>query len=457
MLKLVEASGPVRNVEAEAAVLGGVLCENSLIDKVADILRPEDFFEDLHGRIFSAIVREYSLGRGVTPVTLKSYFEDDAALKSVGGMGYLVTLTGSGAMPLMAVSSAEQVAEMAKRRRLVDGLTRAAALAADMNATNEEVIAEADAAIAPDEDRNSGIVQTSAHDAFWEMIADGENNDPGVTAPALPAFNEAMGPARRHHLCILAGRPGMGKTCAAMSYAISAAEAGNGVLFVSLEMSRIELMQRAASDMLFDGQHGVPYSAIRDNNLTDNARRRLHDCGRRVRELPLNIVDASSLTVGRLNMIVRRYKRRMEAKGTPLRLVVVDYLQLLRPDHRTSSPVEAVSEVSRGLKGIAKMHDLAVIALAQLNRAVEGRDDKRPKLMDLRDSGQIEQDADAVMFLYRDEYYLRQAGDGGDPMKFEQALDACRGKIEFICAKRRNGEAKTTVGEFHGAFQAVRG
>lgn len=456
MLKLVEA-GPIRNVDAEAVVLGALMQENRAIDRIADKLSAEDFFEPLHGRIFSAIVKEASLGREANPVTLQPYLRDDPALSELGGNLYLLKMTEQTGLVLGLDTCAAQIREMARRRRLVEGLQDAATLAADMNATNEEVIAAADAAIAPDEGQDSGIVQMSAHDAFWEMIEDGNNNEPGVTAPDLPSFNEAMGPARRHHLCILAGRPGMGKTCVAMSYALSAAKNGWGVLFVSLEMSRIELMQRAAADLIFDGERGVPYSAIRDNDLTDNARRRLHDCGRTLRDLPFNIVDAGSLTIGRLNMIVRRYKRRMEAKGTPLHLVVVDYLQLVRPDGRTSGPVEAVSEVSRGLKAIAKTHDVAVMALAQLNRESEKREDKRPKLSDLRDSGQIEQDADAVIFLYRDEYYLRAMGPGDDHAKYEMAMEKCQGQIDFICAKRRNGEAQVKSGQFHGAYQAVRG
>lgn len=456
MLKLVDS--PVRNVDAEAAVIGGMLSENSLIDRIVDVLSPDDFFEALHGRLFAVIVAEYSKGRPVNPITLKAYFENDPALKELGGMGYLVTLTGSGLSVITAESCAKQVAEAARRRRLSEGLREAARLSDDLNVTNEEVIAVADAAIAPEEDANSGVVQISAHKAFWEMLEDASNGDAGVIAPAIPSFNEAMGPARRHHLCILAGRPGMGKTAVAMSYALSAAHNGDGVLFVSLEMSRIELMQRASADLLFDGERGVPYSAIRDNNLTENARRRLQECGNSLRDLPFHIIDAGSLTIGRLNMLVRRYKRRMEAKGTPLKLVVVDYLQLVRPDYRTSSPVEAVSEVSRGLKAIAKTYDVAVMALAQLNRGVENREDRRPKLSDLRDSGQIEQDADAVVFLYRDYYYLKQAGPGSSGEEaWKDALSLVEHEIDFICAKRRNGEAQSTKGYFYGAYQAVRG
>jgi replicative DNA helicase len=455
MLQHVENKA-VRNVEAEARVIGAMLCDNKLIDRFADALSPADFFEQLHARMFEVIVREYSKGGSISPVSIQPYFKGDPALQELGGSAYLLQLSGYMA-PASALGLIGQLKDLAQRRFLIDSLHDAADFAGDMNNSREDVISAVDAAISPEEGADAGIVQISAHDAFWEMIEEGKNREPGVTAPLIPSLNEAMGPARRHHLVILAGRPGMGKTCAAMSYALSAAQDGHGVLFVSLEMSRIELMQRASSDLIFDGEAGVPYSAIRDDDLTDNARRRLHDVGHNLRDLPFNIVDAGSLTIGRLNMIVRRYKRRMEAKGTPLKLVVVDYLQLVRPDHRASGPVEAVSEVSRGLKAIAKTHDVAVMALAQLNRSVESRDTKRPKLSDLRDSGQIEQDADAVVFLYRDEYYLRLAGPGNDPFTYEQALDACRGEIEFICAKRRNGEASTTKGRFHGAFMAVRG
>ena len=170
-------------------------------------------------------------------------------------------------------------------------------------------------------------------------------------------------------------------------------------------------------------------------------------------------MDVGSLNIGRLNMLVRRHARAMAAKGFSLDLVIVDYLQLLSPDHKGRSNYEAVSEVSRGLKALAKDNELAVFALAQLSRTVETRPDKRPQLSDLRDSGQIEQDADAVLFLLRKEYYLRQ--EEPDPLSpkrvdWENHLDAVKGQIEFILAKRRNGTTGTAIGQFHGAYQAVR-
>lgn len=453
---------PVRNVDAEAALIGAMLMDNRWIDRAADRLNPDDFFEALHGRLFAALIKEAATGRIVTTVTIKPYFDDDPALIELGGIGYLAKLTSDSASLLAASAAIEQIEALAKRRRLIDGLTNAAMLAASIDASNEEVISAADAALSSISDHGDGVVQVSAAKAFAEMLDAYDEPRYGVTSGGqIDSLDEVLGPIRPHHLDILAGRPGMGKTSAALSYALGAAAAGHGVLFVSLEMNRLELMQRATSDVIFDGATGIPYEAIRDGRFTsDNAKRRVYEAARVFRDLPLHLVDASSLTIGRLNMIVRRYKRRMEAVGQKLELVMVDYLQLLRPDFRTDNTNLAVSEVSRGLKAIAKQYDVGVMALAQLNRSVESRPDKRPMLSDLRDSGQIEQDADAVVFLYRDEYYLRQGKPSETDAKFvdwQMALGKCAGQIDFIVAKRRNGPSGSATGRFFGAYQAVRG
>lgn len=452
----------VRNVDGEATILGALMIDNRLIDRVADRLAPDDFSEALFGRIYSAILREAALGRSANPVTLKPYLTDDPALIELGGIGYLATLTQSTAAVLMLNTCVDQVIDMAKRRKLIDGLTHAAALAASMDATNEEVVGAADAALSGLSDHDDGVVQVSAATAFRQMLEGYDEPDCGVTSGGrIDCLDAILGPIKPHHLDILAGRPGMGKTAVALSYALGAAAAGHGVLFISLEMNRRELMQRATSDVLFDGDHGIPYEAIRDGRFTtENAKRRVYSTGRVFADLPFHIVDAASLTIGRLNMIVRRYKRRLEAAGKKLELVMVDYLQLVRPDFRTDNTNLAVSEVSRGLKAIAKQYDVGVLALAQLNRSVESRPDRRPMLSDLRDSGQIEQDADAVVFLYRDEYYLRKGKPPETDAKIHDwtaALELCAGKIDFIVAKRRNGPEGTATGRFHGVYQAVRG
>ena len=450
---------PVKNVDSEAAILGALMMENKLIDRVADRLSADDFSEALFGRIYSAIVREAALGRAANPVTLKPYLIDDPALGELGGVGFLATLTANHAAVLMLDTCVQQVVDMARRRKLIDGLTEAAALAASMDATNEEVIAAADAALSSMGDNQDGVVQISAAKAFDMMLAAYDQPAGGVTCGRINCIDRRLGPVHRHHLVIVAGRPGMGKTAFALSYSLGAAGNGHGVLFVSLEMSVEALMQRATADICYDGRWGVPYEAIRDGQFSsEQDRRQVYAAARTFRELPLHIIDAGSLTIGRLNMIVRRYKRRMEAAGQKLELVVVDYLQLLRPDHRCG-PYEAVSEVSRGLKAMAKTHDVGVMALAQLSRAVEQREDKRPMLSDLRDSGQIEQDADAVVFLFRKEYYLRKGlPDESDPdyLTLAAALERVEGQIDLIVAKRRNGVEGTARARFSGMYQAIR-
>lgn len=253
----------------------------------------------------------------------------------------------------------------------------------------------------------------------------------------------------------------MGKTAVALSYSIGAARSGFNVLFVSLEMSAAQLMQRAASDVLFDSDNPIPYSAIRDGNFdSDHAKRRVWETTRIFDTLPLSIIDAGALTVGRLNMIVQRHKRKLEARGESLDLVVVDYLQLLHPDRRGMSRYEQVTEVSMMLKSMAKVQGIGVLALAQLSREVEKRPDKRPQLSDLRDSGQIEQDADSIMFLYREAYYLQAALPSETDVNFDTmkaALAAVRDDIDIIIAKRRDGETGSDKAMFNGFYQAVRG
>lgn len=251
----------------------------------------------------------------------------------------------------------------------------------------------------------------------------------------------------------------MGKTALALSYSIGAVRAGHGVLYVSLEMSGRELAARMASDLCFGSDNPIPFSNIRDGSLSPEYRSRIINAKNDMLARPFSVIDAGSLTMGRLNMLVRRHKRRMAAMGHKLELVVIDYLQLLHTDSKSRSNYEAVSEISRGLKAMAKDNDIAVFALAQLSREVEKRHDRRPQLSDLRDSGQIEQDADAVLFLLRQEYYLQQEEVPPlhkDYTNWQAKMAEFENKIEFIVAKRRNGITGRAMGKFYGKYQAVR-
>jgi replicative DNA helicase len=249
----------------------------------------------------------------------------------------------------------------------------------------------------------------------------------------------------------------MGKTACALSYALGAAARGHGVLFVSIEMGAEQLAERMAADLCLDSR--IPYADIRDRRLTSQQRMEVCRARDRLAAMPLQVIDKGGLTIGRLRILVRRWCRRFEARGQKLELVIVDYLQLLRAD-RKMDRYETVTEISKSLKEMAKDNNLAVFALSQLSREVEKRPDKRPQLSDLRESGQVEQDADAVLFFLRPEYYLRTEEPApNDPKhaEWQVALDKCQGRIELIAAKRRNGQTGSRVADFLGQFQAVRG
>jgi replicative DNA helicase len=448
------------NWEAEADLLGGMLVNNHCIEDVADLVAFDDFALDLHARMFETILSESAKGRAVNPVTLKSHFTDDGALEAMGGIPYLARLTSNPASVIysVALDTARLLSELAIRRRMQVGLKTAADACDDLASTTTEIIAHADQAISLE--RGDGIHQPTGGEAFDELLLSYESKAYGVQCQNIAEVDSLLGPIRPKQLIIGAGRPGMGKTAFALSYALGAAEAGHGVLFVSLEMSSTELAARMAADLCFNGNQGVYYSNIRDGDLNAWQALEVRKAQTKAHQLPFSIVDAGSLTIGKLGRLIRRHARKMTANGYKLELVVIDYLQLLSPDIKGRSTYEAVSEVSRGMKALAKDNGLGILALAQLSRSVENRPDKRPQLSDLRDSGQIEQDADAVMFLLRTEYYLKQEEPDPSDAKYaawSDKMQSAKGLIEFIVAKRRNGETGNAFGRFHGAYQAVRG
>lgn len=449
------------NLEAEAVLLGSLLIENGHFDAVADVLTAHDFFEPLHARLYQVALQEVMAGRPANPVTLKGKFADDPALNDLGGPAYLARLTGDpSCFVCLPAELAALVKDLARRRALLAELHEAARACADENAPLPAIVDLLTEALT--EGSADGMVELSGGacvEAHMRALAEGTG---GVTCGRIPSFDKAVGALRAKHMVLLAARPGMGKTALAMSYSIGAARQGHGVLFVSLEMSGEELGGRAAADMCYGpaGDGRVAYGAIRDGELTDWQRQRVSRAALELDAMPLTIIDAPSITPGRLLRLVKRQARRFEARGTPLQLVVVDYIQRMKPDRQMAKKYEEVSEISAALKDIAKETGVAVLALAQLSREVERRGDKRPILADLRDSGQLEQDADTVVFLLRQEYYHRQAQP--DPLAPEwpgwsDALERMTGEIEFIVAKRRGGETGSAKGEFHGAFQAVRG
>jgi replicative DNA helicase len=446
-----------KNLELEAQVLGMMLAHNETIDTVADILKAEDFAEPLHQRIYASALSQHSTAGVTNPATLHSLFRDDPAIKELGGPAYLMQLTATPVGMLDPRGFATQLADTGRRRRIVEGLRGAIAAASDAHSPISDAIGLADDAIG--ERVVQAVKDHSAEDCFDQMLAGYGRETRGVTCGRIKCLDEAMGALAPGSMNVIAARPGMGKTAVALSYAIGAAEQGYGVLLVSLEMPGEQLAQRMAADMLYDTLR-VPYERIRDGKLDDHEFKAIQRAKHRVGELPLRIATGSSLAVGRLASLIRRTKRRFKAHGGSLDLVMIDYLQLLKTDVRLKSEYESISEISTALKSMAMDNEVALIALAQLSREVEKRDNKRPVLSDLRSSGQIEQDADVVLFLLREEYYLLkdEPPRGQDKWaEWQMALAEVRDKIRFICAKRRNGVEGTQTGQFYGEFQAVRG
>ncbi len=454
---------PIGNPMAEAALLGGMMQSNAAIDRIADVLTAADFVEPIHARIFAAIVREHASGKPADPVTLRPYFVGDEQLQEVGGFTYLAKLTGEGAVVVGIMGFVDQVRELARRRRLVASLTDVIAKAQEWEQPVADLVSAVDEAMndslaIPTAERSLSFV-----DAFDQTLVAIEDEaagkgPQGIRIHGLDDFNSLTGDLRRGELMYLGGRPSMGKTALSLRLALGAAEAGSGTLFISLEMRVHELATRAIADLVFDYGQSPGFDSIRRGKLDHFTRERISEARQRIGKFPLILTDPASLNIGRLAMMIRRYKRRMELDGQTLDLVVIDYLGLIKGPKGVKR-FEEVGEISRTLKAVAKECDVALIVLAQLNRECERRDDKRPMLSDLRDAGDIEQDADQVMFVYRDEYYLeRSEPDVGDKKRneWEISMGYARDRMEIITAKVRNGRVGKRNLHFFAKHQAVR-
>ena len=457
---------PVRslphNLEAEAAFLGAVLIDNRVLEELPTPIMPEHFFEPLHQRIFERILTLQDRNAVVTPVTLKPYFEGDEALKELGGTSYLARLTADGQGLLAPRELVEQIYDLALLRELVSvgrGLVEGA-LDTSESVEPMEQIAQAEADLFKvAEGATVGNDASSFKDASLTAIKMAEaamNSGGGLSGKTtgLDVIDEKTAGLHDSDLVILAGRPGMGKSSLAMNIAFNCAEEhlnwqrdggefnyGAPAAFFSLEMSADQLATRVLAE-----QAEISSEALRMGKLTRDEFQKLSFASQKLAELPLYIDDTPALTIAALRTRARRLKRRHD-----IGLIVVDYLQLLQGSGRANdNRVNEISEISRGLKTLAKELSVPVIALSQLSRAVEQRDDKRPMLSDLRESGSIEQDADMVWFIYRADYY-HEATRPDMPSEsssveanekyavWEQKYLELKNRASLIVAKQRHG------------------
>jgi len=467
-----------QNVEAEGALLGALMIDNRLVEDVQLKLRPDHFFEPVHGRIYEAILRMTDANRVANPVTLKPMFDGDESIKELGGPAYLAQLTGSGAAIIGARDFAAQIYDLALLRALV-GVGRD--LVEGALDTSEEVAplaqierAETELYKVAEEGGAEGKAKSfgDASKLALEMAERALNSGGHLSGftTGLDSLNTKIGGLHKSDLTIVAGRPGMGKSALGTNFAVAAAQrflrdaedgiapeksAGAPVALFSLEMSADQLATRILAE-----QSGITSENLRTGRITQHEFRDLARAAAELQSLPLYIDDTPGLTIAALRTRARRLKRQ---KG--IGMIVVDYLQLLQGTGRgNDNRVQEISEISRGLKQLAKELDVPVIGLSQLSRQVEQREDKRPQLSDLRESGSIEQDADIVLFIYREDYYVKgvevemptpdeAASNPERRQKYEDwdaKYQAVKGKAEIIVAKQRHGSTGIVRVRFDG-------
>jgi replicative DNA helicase len=460
------------NIEAEQALLGAILVNNKAYERVSDFLKPEHFYDPSHLRIFSAATTLIERGQIANPITLKNYFDQDASLTPVGGAAYLVTLASSTVSIINAEDYGRAIYDLYLRRQLIDiGEDMVnTAYTSDIDSPALEQLQETEQKLfdlATVGEVQGGFVKFDKSLAVALQVAETAHKMggglTGVTS-GLRDLDRKMGGLHPSDLIILAARPSMGKTSLACNIAYNAAKAyldrggkpGAAVAFFSLEMSADQLATRLLAD-----ESRVPGDRIRRGDIQTEDFTKFLEASKVLSRVPLYIDDTPALSIANVRMRSRRLKRLVPSLG----LIIIDYLQLLRGSSNKGSEnrVQEVSEITRGLKAIAKELHVPVIALSQLSRAVESREDKRPQLSDLRESGSIEQDADVVMFIYREEYYLSRQEPARRPdeddMKYndrharwQEACEHAYGIAEVILAKQRHGPIGTIKMAFDGAF-----
>ena len=457
------------SIEAEQQLLGAILTNNDVYDRVASIMGAQHFYDPVHARIYEVAAARIAKNNLASPVTLKAFFEGDAGLEELGGPSYLVRLAGSAISAYAVRDYAQMIYDLAIRRELIGLGREIAAKAAKVDVASEprEQIVEAEQALYKLSEQGK---TDSGFQSFLRAVTDAVNvanaayqREGGLAgvSTGLIDMDKKLGGLHKSDLLILAGRPSMGKTSLATNIAFNVAKAykrgilpdgtegtveGGVVGFYSLEMSAEQLAARILSEAA-----EVPSEQIRRGDMTEAEFRRFVDAAKSLEACPLFIDDTPALPISQLAARARRLKR---THG--LDVLIVDYLQLVRGTGKSENRVNEISEITMGLKAIAKELNIPVIALSQLSRQVESREDKRPQLSDLRESGSIEQDADVVMFVFREEYYKEREKPGDHELEkmaaWQAEMERLHGKAEVVIGKQRHGPIGTVELSFEGRF-----
>ena len=449
------------NLEAEQALLGSILVNNDIIDEISTLINSNTFYDPAHVKIYEVIESLNNKGMIANPITLKNFFEKDNMLSEVGGTEYLVKLTRFSGSVKQAVDYSKIIHEMYLRRELIqisDQLSNDTLNANSREQNAENIIEDTEKSLFDLAERGSFsqsfLKFNKALDQTIEMATLAMQNDQGIVGvpTGLTDLDEKLGGLHKSDLIILAGRPSMGKTALATNIAYNAAQhvlkrqEKSSIAFFSLEMSSEQLSTRILSE-----QARIKSDDIRRGKVTEEQINRYIETSRNIYDLPLYIDETPAITIATLSNRARRIKRLFG-----LNLIVVDYIQLMRSSsNRNDGRVQEISEITQGLKALAKELSVPVLALSQLSRAVEQRDDKQPQLADLRESGSIEQDADVVMFVYREAYYLerKQPKLGSiEHAEWQSKMNDVNGLADIILGKQRHGPTGTVKVEFEGIY-----
>ena len=446
------------NIEAEQAVIGSVLISNEIFDDISSIISETNFYDPLHQRIYSAINNLIYKGMLANPITLKSYFENEKDELNVPE--YLIKITKFATSSRQSIEYSKIIYDMYVRRELIkisENIIDNAKIS-DLNITGKSILENSEKVLydlAEKGSFNSSLIKfDDAIKQTIDMASSAYKNEEGIVGvpTGLKDLDERLGGLHKSDLIIIAGRPSMGKTALATNIAFYAAkkiqETGNrgSIAFFSLEMSSEQLSTRILAE-----QSRIKSNDIRRGKISEEQFEQFIETSKNISELPLYIDETPAISVAALSNRARRIKRLYG-----LDMIVIDYIQLMRASIAVKEGrVQEISEITQGLKALAKELSVPVLALSQLSRAVEQRDDKKPLLSDLRESGSIEQDADVVMFVYREEYYLekKQPKLGSiEHAEWQTKMDEINGLAEIIIGKQRHGPTGNVQVEFEGMF-----
>ena len=448
-----------QNLEAEQTVLGSILVSNEIYDEITDI--NEDFFYNpINKKIFRVINNLMQKGLLANPITLKNFFSNENELNEIGGSEYLIKLTKFSTSKLQIKYYTNLLHDLKIRRNLIEISKQILEDSANKNSeiNSEQIIEGAEKKLFDIAERGKfnksyiefkeALVQTIA------MASSAYKNEEGIVGvpSGLKDLDDRLGGLHKQDLIIIAGRPSMGKTALATNIAFNAAkiirnrEKNSSIIFFSLEMSSEQLSTRILSE-----QARIKSNDIRRGKINQDDFEKFIETSKSLENLPLFIDDTPAITISTLSNRARRIKR---LHG--LELIVVDYIQLMKSgNYRNDGRVQEIAEITQGLKALAKELDVPILALSQLSRAVEQRDDKKPQLSDLRESGSIEQDADVVMFVYREEYYLEKLEPRvgtAEHVEWQEKMNLVHNLAELIIGKQRHGPTGIIRLEFESAF-----